>query len=479
MDIIGYRINNYEVQRLIGEGGMGAVYIAQHTVIGRKCAIKVLRREFSEDMGLVSRFMNEARAAAAIGHPNIVDVVDVGNLPDGTPYMMMEFLVGEDLSKRLAKGRLPMETSLQIAMQAASAIGAAHEKGIVHRDLKPENLFLVPDPIAPGHDRVKVLDFGIAKLRGDLTGGSVKTKTGSLLGTPQYMSPEQCRGIPDGIDHRSDIYSFGIILYEMMCGSPPFVSEGLGDILLMHLTQLPDPPSMRNPELPDWMEKILLKALEKNSSDRFQSMAELMAALESPMQASMLTPMMRQLERTPAPVRVPTVAGGRPGTWSAVPGGSAPNMRMTGMPQGTLSPVASNQTPVTYVPVPRRGLAVGGAIAAAAVVLLVVYLLFGKGRSNETAVVPAVTNTVPAPVPAVQPVAVPPTPPPVEPAAVAPTPPPAPEKPEVEVKPAVVEQKPTPPASRSRRSRGATRRAIDPPPVAAPREAPSETAEKW
>jgi len=244
MNIIGHRINNYEVQRLIGEGGMGAVYIAQHTLIGRKAAIKVLRREFSEDAGLVSRFMNEARAAAAIGHPNIVDVVDVGNLPDGTPYMMMEFLVGEDLSKLLARsGPLPVEVALPLALQAGSAIGAAHEKGIVHRDLKPENLFLVPDPTAPGQRRVKVLDFGIAKLRGDFSGGSVKTKTGSLLGTPQYMSPEQCRGIPDDIDHRSDIYSFGIILYEMLCGSPPFVSEGLGDILLMHLTQIPDPPT--------------------------------------------------------------------------------------------------------------------------------------------------------------------------------------------------------------------------------------------
>jgi serine/threonine protein kinase len=258
MNIIGHRINNYEVLHLIGEGGMGAVYVAQHVVIGRKAAIKVLRREFSEDVGLVARFMNEARAAAAIGHPNIVDVVDVGNLPDGTPYMMMEFLVGEDLSKRLAKvGRLSLAQALPIALQAGSAVAAAHEKGIVHRDLKPENLFLVQDVTAPGHERVKVLDFGIAKLRGDFTSGS-QTKTGSLLGTPQYMSPEQCRGIPDGIDHRSDIYSFGIILYEMMCGAPPFVSEGLGDMLLMHLSQEPDLPSSRNPDIPGWLERVIL-----------------------------------------------------------------------------------------------------------------------------------------------------------------------------------------------------------------------------
>jgi tRNA A-37 threonylcarbamoyl transferase component Bud32 len=478
MDIIGHKINNYEVQRLIGEGGMGAVYIAQHTIIGRKAAIKVLRREFSEDTGLVSRFMNEARAAAAIGHPNIVDVVDVGNLPDGTPYMMMEFLVGEDLSKRLAKGRLSLEQTVHIALQAGSAIGAAHEKGIVHRDLKPENLFLVPDPTAPGRERVKVLDFGIAKLRGDFSGGSVKTKTGSLLGTPQYMSPEQCRGIPDGIDHRSDIYSFGIILYEMMCGAPPFVSEGLGDILLMHLTQMPDPPSLRNPELPDWMEKILLKALEKNSTDRFSSMAEFLAALESPMQASMLTPMMRQLDRTPAPVRVPTITGGRPNTWAPGLDGAA-NMRMTGMPQGTLSPVASNATPVTYVPIPRRGLAVGGAVAAAAVVLLVVYLLFGRGHGNETAAGPKPQITNAAPVPAVQPVAVPtPQPPPVEPkpAAVA-VPTPTPDKADAEAK-AAAEKLAAP--SGSARSRASGRRSRPAPSVAAPaHEAPSETAEKW
>jgi len=523
MNIIGQRINNYEVHHLIGEGGMGAVYIAQHVVIGRKAAIKVLRREFSEDQGLVARFMNEARAAAAIGHPNIVDVVDVGALPDGTPYMMMEYLVGEDLSKRLARvGRLSLEQALPIAFQAGSAIAAAHEKGIVHRDLKPENLFLVPDPTAPGRERVKVLDFGIAKLRGDFSGGSVKTKTGSLLGTPQYMSPEQCRGIPDGIDHRSDIYSFGIILYEMLCGSPPFVSEGLGDILLMHLTQLPDPPSARNPEIPEWLEKLLLCALEKDSANRFSSMDEMLAALESSAQATMLAPphdgartptpvfapMRGDLGRTPAPVSLP-VRGDRGRTPAPVSlpvraatrlqpgqtGSGQPGQRQTAVPQSTLSPLVADVGADTFVTFRRRGLAVGGAIAAAVAILLVVYLLFGRGRGIEAKNLPSVPSNTGQPRAA----AVQPPPAPAAPVPAAPVPIPSAQVAQPSPRPTAEKAEALPPAELSEKTHPASKAAGSASPgasagrsshgsaagkrpaskSAAPRETSSEAAEKW
>ncbi|HEY7377042.1 MAG TPA: serine/threonine-protein kinase, partial [Polyangia bacterium] len=182
--MIGETINNYRVSELLGEGGMGAVYLAEHPFMGRKAAIKVLRREFAEDRNLVERFMNEARAANAIRHPNIIDIIDVGRMPSGIPYLMMELLEGESLSQRIQRGNVPLHEAMDIILQTTSALAAAHAKGIVHRDLKPDNLYLVPDDAAPGGIRVKVLDFGIAKLRDDLSGGVAKTQAGSLMGTP-------------------------------------------------------------------------------------------------------------------------------------------------------------------------------------------------------------------------------------------------------------------------------------------------------
>jgi hypothetical protein len=259
---------------------MGAVYLAEHPFMGRKAAIKVLRREFAEDRGLVERFMNEARAANAIRHPNIIDIIDVGRMPSGIPYLMMEFLDGMSLARRiLERGQLPLREALEIAVQTTAALSAAHAKGIVHRDLKPDNLYLIADDMRPGGERVKVLDFGIAKLRGDLAAGSAKTQTGSLMGTPPYMSPEQCRGITDEIDERTDIYALGIILYEMLCGAPPFMSLGWGEIVLAHLTQVPPPPRSKNPQIPEVVEAVILKALAKSREQRFGSMAEMQAAL--------------------------------------------------------------------------------------------------------------------------------------------------------------------------------------------------------
>jgi serine/threonine-protein kinase len=168
---------------------------------------------------------------------------------------------------------------VEILSETASALAAAHDKGIVHRDLKPENLFLVPDPTVPGRERVKVLDFGIAKLRGVATSAQVHTQTGALMGTPPYMSPEQCRGISGEIDHRTDVYALGIILYEMLCGRPPFMAEGFGEILVMHLTRAPEAPRSINPGIPEHLDALVLRALAKRREDRFGSMAELQAAL--------------------------------------------------------------------------------------------------------------------------------------------------------------------------------------------------------
>jgi len=193
--VIGQRVNNYRIVRLIGEGGMGSVYEAEHPLIHRKVAVKVLRPELARDPVLVKRFFNEARATSEIRHPNIVEIIDVGTLPEGVPYLVMEMLEGESLLNRLkAVGRLDPTHAVYFTYQAAAALQAAHEHGIIHRDLKPDNLFVVPEH--GGSVIIKVLDFGIAKLRGDASGSSVSTSPGAVLGTPAYMSPEQCRGIP-------------------------------------------------------------------------------------------------------------------------------------------------------------------------------------------------------------------------------------------------------------------------------------------
>jgi len=280
LNLIGERINNYRIVSVLGEGGMGSVYLAEHPFMGRKAAIKVLRRELAEDSGLVERFMNEARAANAIGHANIIDIIDVGLLPSGIPYLMMEFLEGESLSKRIERQRpMPIAEAVDVAAQTASALAAAHEKNIVHRDLKPDNLFLVPDRTNPT-GRIKVLDFGIAKLRGELSGSGARTQAGAILGTPPYMSPEQCRGV-DELDHRTDVYALGIILYEMLTGAPPFVSPGWGEVVHMHISQAPAPLRAKNPAVSPGLEALVLKALAKLPGERWSSMGELEAALRN------------------------------------------------------------------------------------------------------------------------------------------------------------------------------------------------------
>lgn len=278
--MIGHKVNNYELTRLLGEGGMGAVYLAEHPLLGRKAAVKILKPEFVANQDLVQRFLNEARAANAIHHPNIIDIIDVGILPEGVPYMMMEFLEGESLASRLLRVPiLPLNEAVKHARQTASALAAAHALGIVHRDLKPDNLFVIPDAQNPGQERIKVLDFGIAKLRPEFAPGTPKTSVGSLMGTPAYMSPEQCMGKTTEIDQRSDIYALGIIFYEMLCGEPPFAGQNFGELFLQHVNGVPRPPRSLVPEIPAYLEAVVLKALEKEPRDRIQTMDDFMALL--------------------------------------------------------------------------------------------------------------------------------------------------------------------------------------------------------
>lgn len=278
--MLGQRLNNFAIMRLLGEGGMSSVYEAEHALIRRKVAVKVLKSELSVDGAHVQRFFNEARATSAIRHPNIVEVIDVGRLADGVPYLVMELLEGESLGDRLERlGSLEIPVALDYAHQTASALIAAHALRIVHRDLKPDNIFIVPDQRLADRELVKVLDFGIAKLRGELAAPPFDTMVGAVLGTPPYMSPEQCRGLPEEIDERTDVYALGIILYEMLCGRPPFLAEGAGELMMMHMTEQPEPPSSLRPEIAPPLEQVILRALEKRREDRFASMSEFDAVL--------------------------------------------------------------------------------------------------------------------------------------------------------------------------------------------------------
>src|SRR4029078_4937150 len=203
--MIGQTFGNYRVTQLIGEGGMGVVYLAEHPRIGRRAAVKVLRAGLTDNPEITKRFFNEARAPNATRHPGIVEVFDCGTLPSGLSYIVMELLEGENLAARLRRvGMMPIEDARRIAVQTASALAAAHAAGIVHRDLKPDNLYLVPDDRDASAELVNVLDFGIAKLsQAGSNTSSVRTRTGSVMGTPAYMSPEQCRGTRE-IDRRTD-----------------------------------------------------------------------------------------------------------------------------------------------------------------------------------------------------------------------------------------------------------------------------------
>jgi serine/threonine-protein kinase len=276
--MIGETIGSYRIVSKLGEGGMGVVYRAEHPLLQRKAAVKLLHPEMSNNPEFVQRFFNEARSATLIEHPGIVDVFDFGHHASGCAFILMEFLEGESLAGRLAAHRRQSASwVISIGKQIASACSAAHDSAIVHRDLKPDNIFLVPDRDQGHGIRVKVLDFGIAKLA---TEAGLKTRTGVVMGTPAYMSPEQCRSAGH-VDHRADIYSLGCILYEMLCGRSPFASEGssLAQIISAHMFEEPTPPRTIEPSVPVELEAVILRAIAKQPEDRQASMQQLSTEL--------------------------------------------------------------------------------------------------------------------------------------------------------------------------------------------------------
>ena len=283
-ELIGRNIGSYRVGRQLGKGGMGSVYMAEHPGIGSRVAIKFLHPQFSADKKIVDRFFNEARAVNVIGHDNILKILDLNVTDDNRHYFVMEFLHGKPLQELIDPGNpVPLEIVGPILLQLCEALSAAHERGIIHRDLKPDNVYLT---IHKGRRHfVKVVDFGIAKLTDPGSGQSTgKTQTGMVMGTPAYMSPEQAGGLTTKIDPRSDVYSLGVMLFQLSTGKLPFPGQSFGEVLIGHLQLPPPDPVTLNPLLPQEWSAIVLKCLAKKQEERYQNMEELRQAIAACME---------------------------------------------------------------------------------------------------------------------------------------------------------------------------------------------------
>jgi eukaryotic-like serine/threonine-protein kinase len=355
--LIGQTLDGrYRIERLLGEGGMGMVYKAVHTTLGKPLAIKVLRPEVSKNEEILQRFRQEAQSASQIGNPHIIDISDFGTLPDNSTYFVMEFLSGKSLTVALFESKFSTSRTIHVIKQLAGALGAAHDIGIVHRDLKPDNVQLIER--GGQKDFVKVLDFGIAKVGGT---ASKLTQAGQVFGTPHYMSPEQCAG--SNVDQRTDIYAVGVMLYEMVCGRVPFDAENLMGILTKHIYEQPIAPRDLAPPAvcPPALEAIIMKCLQKKPDQRYQSMAELAADLDA-------------LERGQAPRASREITGTGTGGFGRT--------AVVGQPQ-TLTGVEAGFEPTSELQIRKsRAPLVLGVVAAVAAVGLGLWLTLGRSGSQ-------------------------------------------------------------------------------------------------
>jgi len=397
--MVGSVIAHYRLLKQVGSGGMGAVYEATDERFGTRVAVKLLRSDFNDNREAITRFINEAAAANLVAHPSLVKVLDSGQLPDGTAYLVMEFLDGETLSQRLRRyrGSMPEWEVRRIGWQLASGLAAAHKKSIVHRDLKPGNIMLVVGEDSPTqggpHDRAKILDFGIAKLDvRSLNLDDPQTRAGTLMGTPYYMSPEQCRGAAK-VDDRSDVYSLGVIFFQMLTGRLPFMpaddGDGEGAVLAKHVYEPPPKPRDINPALSDAMQTLVLDMLKKDRAVR-PSMAEVCARLEEMSGSqSMASDLSITFEEAPPTARVP-----EPATVVSGPAlSSIPSTLGSGTGQIGKLDRSDVRTPLwQQLNLNARKLAVVGGAAAGLVAVLV--LIVWMSRSSPKPIPTQVTKQV-------------------------------------------------------------------------------------
>ena len=386
----GVVAGKYRLTRLLGRGGMGAVWEGTHTSLGTRVAVKSIDAEYAESPEARSRFENEARAAARLRSKHVVEVYDHGVSEDGRPFIVMEFLQGEPLDKRLDRlGRLPAKETAQIVMQICRALAKAHAANIVHRDLKPENVFLVWDD-EEHIDVVKVVDFGIAKFNDTSMSSSSATRTGSVLGTPHYMSPEQARGLRS-VDARSDLWSVAVIAYRCIVGALPFEGEAVGDLLVKLCTAPIPVPSEIAADVPLGFDAWLHRGLTREPAQRFQTAAQLGESL-----ANICGVVVRGQD-------------GGSGPYSAVGSGSfgaLPSPQGATFPSGISAATASNPLPVsvltgaptTQTPAPTKRKS-SGTRAAVALAALAIVAVGGVVAMRFLSGSPAVAGAAPGPIP--------------------------------------------------------------------------------
>jgi serine/threonine protein kinase len=407
----GLRIGRYEVGERLGKGGFGVVHLARDVELGRDVAIKFLKPEYSTREQVVQRFLREARAAATIGHAGIVIVFECGVVTgtgrtDGTAYIVMERLQGETLGERIQNVKVfPVAMTLAIGRQLATALHAAHSAGIIHRDLKPDNVFLIRDPAVVGGERCKILDFGIAKLA-DPGPGGVHTHSQMILGTPRYMSPEQARSAAK-VDARSDIYSLGCMLYEMICSRTPF--DGItGDVLIKHQSEEVVPPRELMENVPEALDALIVRMLEKQPDARpptMQAIDDALAAVVAPARVPSLPALIaksrpnRREERASSTLIEPPAPPPPPprsdGDELAIPRPRFDAREVAGMiARGTID---SPRDSTMQLPPPRRQLAGLVALGVVALVGIVIVILIAQ-RSESPTPQTTISETPPPPV---------------------------------------------------------------------------------
>jgi len=373
---------------------MGSVYLGIHPVIGSRVAIKFLHPQFSHDDKIVDRFFNEARAVNVIGHDNILKILDLNVTDDHRHYFVMEFLFGRPL-QALLRHNVPvgLDVAGPILVQVCDALEAAHKRGIVHRDLKPDNVYLIT--MKGKKNFVKVVDFGIARIHDDAGASTGKTQTGMVMGTPAYMSPEQGSGASNKIDGRSDVYSLGVMMFQLATGRLPFPGSNFGEVLIGHLQLAPPQPRSINAQVPESYEAIILKCLQKKQEDRYASMKELKHAIELCMDQLAISKELPVADDSDTEIhgidaKPPSFPGARtPGRPTAPVSRnriSSPNARAApSRPQARPPPARASQPPTQLTPVPQKGSTAGstaifvgiGAIAVAAVAVIAFVLLRG------------------------------------------------------------------------------------------------------